>query len=964
MTLSASAVISLSALIIYISFLWIVLTRKSGEPIGRHFGLFLFVMALWSFGSFMAYIQLNDLNALFWNRFMMIGSAAAPIAFYSIVQAFLKRNLRAWLWAGFIIFSVVQGFNILGWVVSTAEVTNNTLHTTYGSGILAVDIIWVFFLGLSIALLITRLRKAEAALDRKRCSYLLLAIGIVLIGYLSYGTDLSDYPTNILFNIVAALVVFYALFNSHLLDFSDLVRVGLYYLTPTIIIWLFFFVILTQVSGFAPMVSGAAALALSTLAAIFVMLVAHIIQRKGQSWIEQLFYKERCDSSQMLVKLEQAFNSAPPLEELIETVLNETTSGLHLNSSHMFLVQGESGDYSLMPRESRPGSFKLNRLHPIVTYLKGEAAFLRYSDLEIYPEFKALWKNEKDQLKELGAELFFPLKARTELVGILVVGKKVTEAAFSSLDLQTLFTLAKHMAPVIKNELAFETEDRRRKEAENLQTALGQLTSEIDLEQVLNNILTNLAVAAPYDYACIFLVTGNRVIGAAEKGFPGQESLVGKDFTIESDDLFTEMIQTHQTLLVPDLQTGFQYKRYHSSKFVRSWMGIPLISRGVINGFLTLSSKKPDTYRDIEQASVAFTFASHASIIIENARLFKVEREQRQLADALREIGVVLSTTLDLDNVLDLLLDQIGRVVPYTIANVVLVEGNAIRVVRTRFHENIDYDTAQQLKTSGFSISPVPNLYYMVDTAQPVVISEIPVDANWIESPVPMGSWVGAPVVVKGKVIACFSLAKLEPHFYRNRHGELLAVFAGQAALALQNARFYSEIQRLAIKDELTDTYNHRHFIELGEREFNRAQRYNRPLSLIMYDLDHFKRINDSYGPLIGDQVLRVVAERCKSNVREVDVMGRFGGEEFSILLPEASMVDIQRISERLRRDIAKMPVSTTAGEIEVTISLGAASISEEIASLTKLIECADFAMYKAKQRGRNNFYIFDEASN
>jgi diguanylate cyclase (GGDEF)-like protein len=392
-------------------------------------------------------------------------------------------------------------------------------------------------------------------------------------------------------------------------------------------------------------------------------------------------------------------------------------------------------------------------------------------------------------------------------------------------------------------------------------------------------------------------------------------------------------------------------------------MGVPLISRGKITGFLSLASERPAAYTETEQANLVLTFASHAAIIIENARLFKVEREQRQLADALREIGVVLSTTLDFDHVLDLLLDQIGRVVPYSIANILLVENRAIRVARTRYSESLDPETAQLLKTSSFSISPAPNLFYMVDTALPLVISEVPLNAPWIESPVPVRSWVGAPVVIKGKVIACFSLSKLEPDYYRNRHTELLEVFAGQAALALQNAQLSTEIKKLAIQDELTGTFNNSQFLLLGEREFNRAQRYERPLSVIMFDLDHFKRLNDDYGHIIGDQVLRVVAERCKSNIREVDILGRFGGEEFAVVLPEAGPLDVQRISERLRRDIAKMPISTTAGPINLTISIGAASITSEIINFKKLIDCADYAVYQAKRRGRNNVYIYDETS-
>jgi diguanylate cyclase (GGDEF)-like protein len=170
----------------------------------------------------------------------------------------------------------------------------------------------------------------------------------------------------------------------------------------------------------------------------------------------------------------------------------------------------------------------------------------------------------------------------------------------------------------------------------------------------------------------------------------------------------------------------------------------------------------------------------------------------------------------------------------------------------------------------------------------------------------------------------------------------------------LQNARLFSEVQKLAIIDELTSMFNRRHLFDLGRREFNRAQRFHRPLAVVMFDLDYVRNVNDTYGHMIGDEVLRMVAERCKASLREVDVIGRYGGDEFTIICPETRIEEALTVSERIRNQISREPFLTSSGPINLTASLGIAALNDEIPDLVTLIDCADKAMYQSKQNGRN----------
>jgi len=181
-----------------------------------------------------------------------------------------------------------------------------------------------------------------------------------------------------------------------------------------------------------------------------------------------------------------------------------------------------------------------------------------------------------------------------------------------------------------------------------------------------------------------------------------------------------------------------------------------------------------------------------------------------------------------------------------------------------------------------------------------------------------------------------------------------MTVFASQVAIAMENNRLYNEVQQLAVTDHLTNLFNRRGLFEMGERELKYARRFHRPVSLIMMDLDHFKRINDGYGHSIGDQVLGVIGERFRKNLREVDLIARYGGDEFVFVLPETDLVAAQLVAERLRRLVEGEPCLTTSGPMSVTASIGVTCSPRGTLDLPSLIHRADMAMYTAKESGRN----------
>ena len=185
--------------------------------------------------------------------------------------------------------------------------------------------------------------------------------------------------------------------------------------------------------------------------------------------------------------------------------------------------------------------------------------------------------------------------------------------------------------------------------------------------------------------------------------------------------------------------------------------------------------------------------------------------------------------------------------------------------------------------------------------------------------------------------------------------GESILKFISQNSV---EARYHEEIYQLATHDALTDLYNRRHFIELADNEIARAIRHGRPLSLCIMDVDLFKPVNDLYGHISGDEVLREIAALLRNQARNDDIAARIGGEEFALLLPECDTHAAHVSAERLRAAVAET-VFTLGGEPQhITVSIGIAALAQDRDTRPALMAAADTALYRAKNEGRNRVCI------
>jgi two-component system cell cycle response regulator len=215
---------------------------------------------------------------------------------------------------------------------------------------------------------------------------------------------------------------------------------------------------------------------------------------------------------------------------------------------------------------------------------------------------------------------------------------------------------------------------------------------------------------------------------------------------------------------------------------------------------------------------------------------------------------------------------------------------------------------------------------------------------------------VHIPLTAHKKVFGILAATGPVSPAFRRDAPAILNLVSNELNMVLDNARLYEDAKRMAITDGLTRIYNHRFFQELFEKEFKRADRYNTMFSLIMMDIDHFKRINDTHGHLFGDEILKEMAELIKGCLRSMDIVARYGGEEFAILLPETDLDSALQTAERIRLAVENHEFGKSMGKsIRATVSQGVTTYpSAGVGNRSDIVAKADAALYEAKESGRN----------
>ena len=387
---------------------------------------------------------------------------------------------------------------------------------------------------------------------------------------------------------------------------------------------------------------------------------------------------------------------------------------------------------------------------------------------------------------------------------------------------------------------------------------------------------------------------------------------------------------------------------------------LPLVMRQEMLGLLAIGPRGDD--RPFKEADVYFLreLASHAAVCIRTGRVYaQRQREKEDLDKTLQNlsllynIGKAINYISDLKKLLQYILSQAIEITSAEKGSIMLydMETDRLNIRVLAGLADVSYqDKVNNNEVRCRSFRPGEGIAGRVFlTARPIVVNNIQADELFVGSETSFARSIACiPMAVYNEPIGVINVTnKRQAEGFTQEDVNMLKAVADQAAVAVNKAQLWD----MAVTDSLTGLYVRRYFMMKLQEEIHRAERYNKVLSVIMADLDHFKSVNDTYGHSAGDRVLQAVGQYMRKNIRDVDILARYGGEEFVFLLPDADKEAAVCLSERLRRGLEDLRVDDLPAP---SLSLGVASYPADTVRLEDLIQQADAALYAAKQTGRN----------
>jgi diguanylate cyclase (GGDEF)-like protein len=552
-----------------------------------------------------------------------------------------------------------------------------------------------------------------------------------------------------------------------------------------------------------------------------------------------------------------------------------------------------------------------------------------------------------------------PLIGKDQVIGLLNLDRE-TPGCYTAEDAEITAMIANHAAIAIENARLYSAERQRVSQLDALHATIADISAEHELPKLLKAIL---------ERAVHLLDASGGDLGLVSED--NQEIIIVVSHNMGANDQVTHLtigegaigkaVSDRQPVIVDEYNEWESSSPQYRDGHFHSVLAVPFLIGSKVLGAIGIVDENPERRFTQEDQSLLNSFAQHAAIAVENANLYQSARQSAERRAILHRVSQeIVSANLDPEEIYTAIHQAAAQIMP--------VEAFVI----TQFDEKKQLIQAVYLidrsgRTPPQTASPNRGLSgRILASGQPIYIEDTLDtsqlgDAIHFGDPAQVRSVLAVPMRLRGKVKGMISAQSYAPGAYTAEDQNLLEMLASYAAIALDNAALFQNIQKMAITDELTGIYNRRYLFEVGRSELHRARRFKRPLSVFMLDIDHFKQVNDTFGHAIGDVVLHQFAQLLKSNIRDIDILGRYGGEEFIVILPETHLSEASAIAERLRTTIYETFQNLYRGSINLSVSIGVAEMNPNIHSLSRLIDRVDDAMYDAKKLGRDRVVVCDD---
>jgi diguanylate cyclase (GGDEF)-like protein/putative nucleotidyltransferase with HDIG domain len=572
------------------------------------------------------------------------------------------------------------------------------------------------------------------------------------------------------------------------------------------------------------------------------------------------------------------------------------------------------------------------------TALEGEEAFRRFRQLAISQRLRTV--------------VGISLQAKEQAFGVLFLGTADTRR-FTAAELRLLLALGHQIGMAVENSYLVQQTARRTQELHMLNEIGRALSSTLDPDTLFETILTEIKNLFDVNHFCVALHEPARNEIKFEVEVRDGDVLPKRSRPFGGNHIIEHLMRTRQPILIREnyveemRKLGLDTQNAHEGSFC----GVPLLLYERPIGAMILQSPQ-ERALDFGHLEMMRVLASEAVIALENARLFREERAKSRRLTLFNNISRNIITTLNPDEMLAKIAEELDQVLDYSHMGIGLLDYPAKEIV-------IQAEAGKRKGALGRRLSFDGNVVGRVArTGQMAVVSY---DAQHSTGePVLEGSdsAIALPIVYADQLHGVLYVETDRTADFPQEEILFLGTLADLISGALHNALTFQKAQEQAITDGMTGLKTHRFFMEALSGEWKRSTRAGRSFSLVLMDLDRFKFVNDFYGHLDGDLVLQRVGHILELNCRRSDVVARYGGDEFVILMPETDSEQSQQLASKLRSWICSDPVLR---EKNVTSSFGVATFPLNGSTPQELIQVADASMYLSKHQGGNAVSTADQ---
>ena len=569
-------------------------------------------------------------------------------------------------------------------------------------------------------------------------------------------------------------------------------------------------------------------------------------------------------------------------------------------------------------------------------------AQVRMDDPKGDPAEKELMKKFRNQ-----SLLMLPLMAGDRVIGLVEIMDNENLRTFNEDEIVMGQLLSNHIGGLIDKNRLLEETDLRANELDAVRHASLSLTSNTSLNDVLNEILESVMLL--FDDVSnnhVFLYDGDKLTFGAALWSDGRKT--GPFAEPRQGGLTHTVARSGEMIAVPDITKHPLFKDAPND-WAGSIIGLPLKTGDRVIGVMNIAFQNQREFTE-HIYRVLGLFGDQAAVAIERARGVQMVKDRAEELEALRQASLSLTASLALEDVLENIVDSALKLTQNALdAHIFLFDGQELTFGTALWSDGEEHEPYSSVRENGLTYT-VAHLGEMIAIPN-IRKSELFAETQWKDDW--NGAIVGLPLKFGERVVGVLNVAYQAPRDFHENTLRVLGLMADQAALAIENAKLHNLVKEQALTDPLTGLANRRAFELRLEEEIRRSNRYNHPFSIIMMDLNGFKRVNDTYGHPVGDQTLVDIGKGIQKAVRDTDLLVRMGGDEFLLLLPETKEKDAEKIGAKVADMVKAYPFSWKKKgktNLELTLSFGVACYPEHAKSGADLIQIADTLLYQHKK--------------